>query len=116
MTLVDDQVPIYSEFGADPDLGELVIEFVDCMPTRIALMRAYLAARQWPELRRAAHQLKGAAGSYGFDELTQVAAQLEKTVSQTCEFTLVEPALQTLVDTSQRLRAGVPATSTTTNE
>ena len=62
--------PLYSSLGADPDLAELVAMFVDEIAGRVGRMRDCLDAGDTDGLRRAAHQLKGAAGSYGFFQLT----------------------------------------------
>jgi len=42
-------------------------------------MREALAARQFDELLRESHQLKGAGGSYGYPDLTDAARVLEMT-------------------------------------
>ncbi len=68
---------IYSSLGTDPDLGEIVEMFVDEMPDRVGNLQRQFESGDREELRRAAHQLKGAAGSYGFDQLTPYAASLE---------------------------------------
>ena len=47
------------------------------MPDRIASLVNQAAERDWAQLARTAHQLKGAAGSYGFNEITPSAAKLE---------------------------------------
>jgi HPt (histidine-containing phosphotransfer) domain-containing protein len=69
--------PIHSSLAADPVLAELVEQFVGEMPSRVSWLQRQLAAEDWEALRRAAHQMKGAAGSYGFDLLTPYAMRLE---------------------------------------
>jgi hypothetical protein len=68
---------VYSHLAADPDLGELVEMFVREMPDRINALETQARSRNWQQLARIAHQLKGAAGSYGFDAITPCAARLE---------------------------------------
>lgn len=72
---------IYSGLSSDPMLADLVAEFAASMPVRVARLRRLLADQDWTALRRTAHQLKGAAGSYGFEPIAQVAARLEQEVS-----------------------------------
>lgn len=76
MTLQIEQ-PIYSSLADDPDLAELVEMFVEEMPDRITRLTELHNSRRWEELRQATHQLKGAAGSYGFEPITYAAAALE---------------------------------------
>ena len=61
---------VCSRLAADPDLGELVDLFVQGMPDRIKALDAQAKSRDWNQLAETAHQIKGAAGSYGFDEIT----------------------------------------------
>jgi HPt (histidine-containing phosphotransfer) domain-containing protein len=68
---------IHSVLASDPELRAIIEAFVADLPTRVARIERQLDAKDWSELRRTAHQLKGASGSYGFDELTPYAAGLE---------------------------------------
>jgi histidine phosphotransfer protein HptB len=71
---------LHSSLGEDPDLREIVEMFVEEMPDRIAGLLEQAEARNWDGLRRVAHQLKGAAGSYGFDTITPCAGRLEDAI------------------------------------
>lgn len=75
--LTDTTTPVYSDLAGDEDLGELVTMFVEEMPDKIENIFGLANAKNWDELQRAAHQIKGAAGSYGFHDVTPVAASLE---------------------------------------
>ena len=66
-----------SEFAGDPDMTELVQMFVDEMPQRVDAMLDCWEKGNLGDLRRMAHQLKGASGGYGFPTVGQMAAQLE---------------------------------------
>jgi len=59
-----------------------IAEFIAMLPRRVVHMKKLLAERNLAELRRAVHQIKGAGGGYGFDEVTRVAAQLSCTLKQ----------------------------------
>ncbi len=69
--------PIRSTLAAEHDLGALVALFVNEMPQRLRGLQSLHAQENWQGLARAAHQIKGAAGSYGFHELAPYAARLE---------------------------------------
>lgn len=99
---------VYSPLAADPDLGELVALFVEEMPERIAAMEACAYGRNWGQLGRIAHQLKGAAGGYGFDAITPEAARLERAVQEHRPEDQVLAALEELVRLCRHLRPGTP--------
>lgn len=101
--------PIYSNFGNDPDLGEIVELFVEEMPGRIQTLIEQCNSSDWEGLRRTAHQLKGAAGSYGFEEISPVAARLERFVGAEEPEEQIRVAVERLVDMCERARAGGPA-------
>jgi HPt (histidine-containing phosphotransfer) domain-containing protein len=74
--------PVHSSFAADPDMVEIVREFALELPGRADRLEGLLAAGALDELRVMAHQLKGAGGGYGFDEITQLAAALEHAIHE----------------------------------
>ena len=100
---------LYSTLGDDPDLSGLVELFVEEMPERIDALTRTFKDRQIEELGCIAHQLKGAAGSYGFDQITPLAAKLEADARGDASWETITESLETLVDTCSRLRAGSPS-------
>ena len=69
---------IHSTLVQDPDYAELVAEFVSNVPERIRAIRQSIdVAMTQSSFARLVHQLKGACGSYGFHEITPIAASLE---------------------------------------
>jgi HPt (histidine-containing phosphotransfer) domain-containing protein len=108
MTLVTEEL-YYSTLAKDADLAEIVAMFVDEMPLRLRDLQAQFGCANWDQLARLAHQLKGAAGSYGFDQITAFAASLEKAVRNGEPLSSVHAALEDLADACGRVRAGTPA-------
>lgn len=105
----------YSALSNDADLAELIELFVQELPERLANLERCLDQGNWPELARFSHQLKGAGGSYGFPQLTPVAAQLEQLAkqavadnSQYAAIDKLQTALNDLTAVAVRLRAGIP--------
>lgn len=98
---------IYSTFADDPDFAELVDLFVSEMPQRIELLETSTAPEHREQLRRAAHQLKGAAGSYGFQGLTDSAARLEDAVRGNEAEKEIQDSLLELLALCRRVRPGV---------
>ncbi len=68
---------IVSGFADDPDLGGIIDQFVAGLPSQLQEMRGAAANGDHERLRRLAHQLKGAGGSYGYPMLTDAAKTLE---------------------------------------
>ena len=99
---------VYSTLGLDPDLGELVEMFVDEMPERVAKIQESWGNADMKGLGRAAHQLKGAAGSYGFDELTPALQRLDHRVRTSCGEAAILEAIEEVTELCSRVRAGAP--------
>ena len=78
----DSESPLKSAFGEDPDMREVIAEFVERLPGQVAKMLQLVEAHNLDELRRAVHQMKGAGGGYGFSPITQLAARAEQTVKE----------------------------------
>jgi HPt (histidine-containing phosphotransfer) domain-containing protein len=97
---------IFSTYGSDPMLGEMVELYVAEMPERIAALERAFSEGDRESLRRTAHQMKGAAGSYGFDPLTDAAAELESAVREDQPRLRIQHALEELIGRCRRIRAG----------
>lgn len=69
-----------STYADDPDMREIVEAFVGEMPDRLAALERAWSEQQLDEVRRLAHQLKGASGGYGFQSVGAAAADLERTL------------------------------------
>ena len=107
-TAQDNTEPLYSILADDPDLSEIVGMFVDEMPDRLANLLAQLESGNWEELRRAAHQLKGAAGSYGFDAISPSAARLEDILRNDSPEAEIQQATESLIALCRRATSGTP--------
>ena len=83
--------------------------FVDEIPDRIRSLTDYAADNDWEGVRRIAHQLKGAAGSYGFTQITPYAARLENAVRTACPEADVRQAFDELVAICGAMRMGSPS-------
>ena len=99
---------LYSNLAADADLADLVDLFVRELPDRLQCLEQAIVQGDLETLRRLAHQLKGAGGSYGFPALGPPAAQLEQ-AARRCETTpILVLALDELAAIGSRVRAGLP--------
>lgn len=100
--------PIYSELAKDPDLRDLVEAFVKEMPYRTALYEELLLAGQLEELRRVVHQLKGAAGSYGYPQITEAAAAVELSIRTEAPYEEVRQQVERLIRLCHAARVAPP--------
>jgi HPt (histidine-containing phosphotransfer) domain-containing protein len=73
--------PIRSSLAADPDFSDLVVEFVNEIPTKLAAIQRSVAECDTVTLRRTFHQLRGACGGYGFPMLSEAAGVIEDRIS-----------------------------------
>jgi CheY-like chemotaxis protein/HPt (histidine-containing phosphotransfer) domain-containing protein len=103
-----DEAPLVCEFADDPDMREIVERFVAALPDRVAAMRAALDTADPAALQRLAHQLKGAAGGFGFGPITEAAARLEAAVVGGDPRPSVDRALEAVADLCRRARAVRP--------
>lgn len=63
-------------------MAELVEEFVTRLPERVNDVVNAFTGRRGSDLKRMAHQLKGAGGGYGFPTITDAASKVESGLVQ----------------------------------
>ncbi len=102
---------ICSNLADDEDLTDLIDEFVAELEEDISTMRKALESCDYDGLRRLAHQIKGAGGSYGYPMLTEAANVLEEAAESNdeaaCMTSLDELAILCLaVKQGRRLQTG----------
>ncbi len=73
---------LYSEFAGDVEMVEIIDAFVAGLPDRMAALRDALTRGALDDVKRLAHQLKGAAGGYGFGSITEAAGELELAIGR----------------------------------
>ncbi len=104
--------PLFSTLASDADLAELVEMFVQELPERWAAIDKCFGNGDMAGLSRVAHQLKGAAGSYGFQLITESAATLEQCVQDSWPEEEILRNVEELRSLCQRARAGTPDSGT----
>lgn len=68
---------IYSSMANDPDFAEILPFFVDGLPQQRDTFSQFARSNDFEGLRKEAHKLRGSAGGYGFQGLSNLAGQLE---------------------------------------
>jgi HPt (histidine-containing phosphotransfer) domain-containing protein len=75
--LAESTAPLYSTSIDDPDVADLIDDYVATMPQTIATMESAVAERDWSHLLRQSHRLRGSAAGYGFTTIGAAAGALE---------------------------------------
>jgi len=103
---------IISLLANDPDMGELVTQFVGNLSSRLALLEAAHHEGRRQDIGRTAHQLKGTGTSYGFPMLTEHARVVEEVASNTASSDeAMASALACLFETGRAITRGGLAAS-----
>jgi signal transduction histidine kinase/CheY-like chemotaxis protein/HPt (histidine-containing phosphotransfer) domain-containing protein len=95
--------PLLSEMD-DPDMQELIAKFVGSVKQHATTLESALRADDRETVRRTAHQLKGAAGGYGFPTITSAAQRLESAAREG------EPLAQKVAELADLCRRAAPNT------
>ena len=90
---------------AGTDLADLVEEFVDALPARVATIQAAIDDADLAALASIAHQLKGSAGGYGFPSITAAAGVVELGARGAAEMKAIEEQARSLIELCGRARA-----------
>jgi PAS domain S-box-containing protein len=80
---------ILSQFADDPDIAAILEAFVKGLDGQVRAMREAMADHRYEDLRRAAHRMNGAGGSYGYPALTDAAKALEDAARKRDDATMV---------------------------
>lgn len=105
------QQPLLSDYADDPDMLELVEMFVDEMPERVTAIEEAIQLADIQALSRLTHQLKGAAGGYGFGCITEAAGQVEQLTKAQKELDEMEGAVAQLLSLCRRASSNSKAPS-----
>jgi two-component system, sensor histidine kinase len=93
-----------SEFASDPDMKEVLGEFIAGLPAQVAQIQHLLQEQNLAELRRAVHQLKGAGGGYGFPQITRLALSAEEEVKSGRALGSIRERVDALVSLVRRVQ------------
>lgn len=99
--------PIRSEFADDPDMAELVAEYVGRMPQRVNAILSACERNEREQLIRIVHQIKGSGGGYGFPQLSIAAGRIESRLlgSPAMSLEQIDPDVRELVNLCRRMAA-----------
>jgi HPt (histidine-containing phosphotransfer) domain-containing protein len=101
--------PVYSVYGDDPNLAELVAIFAHELPQRLETLRSHAEVADWESVARVAHQLNELASNYGFAKLSALAARLELCCEEEASPGETLKALDRFAEYCDRVRPGTAA-------
>jgi len=94
-----------SKLMAKPATAKLVEKFLAGLGQRVTAIQQSLQANDLPQLKTLAHQLKGAAGGYGFPSLTEAARKVEQAVASNADAKTISANVRGLADLCQQIKA-----------
>jgi signal transduction histidine kinase len=97
-----------SGLSGNEKLRALLERFIARLPERVDEMQRLLRESDLHNLSRALHQLKGAAGGYGFPEITLAARRAEESIKQCEDLKHIALQVQELTELIRRVE-GFPA-------
>jgi HPt (histidine-containing phosphotransfer) domain-containing protein len=95
---------LQSTYASDPDMREVIDEFVGRLPAQVFAIRRLLEENNLDELRRQVHQMKGAGGGYGFGDITTYAAKAEMAVKEGGTLERISAEVESLVQLVRRVQ------------
>jgi HPt (histidine-containing phosphotransfer) domain-containing protein len=96
---------LVSTLASDDDLEELVRQYALALPERSSAIMRAVQASDVETLKVLAHQLKGSAGAYGFQVITDAAAAVEAAVASGLDRASIEARAGELAALCRRARA-----------
>jgi two-component system, sensor histidine kinase len=89
--------PLKSTLADRAEMSAAVAGFVGRLPQRVAALASHLESGDVQQLGRLAHQLKGAAGGFGFTPITDLAKQIEDGLRSGRELEQVQQSINELI-------------------
>lgn len=92
------------------DLADLTERFVARLPQRVTDIEEAFAKHDIAALAALAHKLKGVAGSYGFDPITEAAAVLEDSARTGAALGVLEDQVKAVIELCRQAASAAPVT------
>jgi signal transduction histidine kinase/DNA-binding NarL/FixJ family response regulator/HPt (histidine-containing phosphotransfer) domain-containing protein len=103
---------LQSTMQNEPSVQALLGRFISRLPERVKAMQALVQEQDVEHLRQTIHQLKGAAGGYGFPRLTEQAARAEQTIAAGDPFDAIRAEVGSLIQLVRSVEGYDPAHET----
>jgi signal transduction histidine kinase/CheY-like chemotaxis protein len=101
--------PLVSQLIDDPDVRDLLGDFVAVLPGKVCELLERLTRRELTGMRELAHQIKGGAGGYGFPQISDRAGELERLVQSGASRPMIERSAAELIALIRRVDGYAPS-------
>jgi signal transduction histidine kinase/ActR/RegA family two-component response regulator/HPt (histidine-containing phosphotransfer) domain-containing protein len=88
---------LYSAMADNPVVAGVLPEFIAELPGEVDRLLSLLRQNDLLELRRAAHQMRGAGGGYGYPAISEAAARAERIIDESGPGEQVRSQIESLV-------------------
>jgi PAS domain S-box-containing protein len=95
--------PIKSTMMTQPGMLEIITQFVEGLPAEVKKMSDSLEKNDMNSLRKVVHQLRGAAGGYGFTPITAPAASAEASITASRDLKSITMEIESLIAMVRRI-------------
>jgi CheY-like chemotaxis protein/GGDEF domain-containing protein len=95
--------PLKSGLADNEKFRGVLLRFISRLPDRIEEMQRLLEQEELQQLARAIHQIKGAAGGYGFPDLSTAACRAEESIKQAEDLPAIATQVAELIDMIRRV-------------
>jgi signal transduction histidine kinase/DNA-binding response OmpR family regulator len=102
-------LPAQSDYADDPDMIELIQQYVQDLPGHVSKMTTLLESQQLDALKRVVHQLKGSGGGYGFTQITELAAQTEQSIKAGQDLARIRDEVEALISYLRNVQGYEPS-------
>jgi len=97
--------PLPSDYADDEDMVPLIEEFLAELPERLYAIEKAMREEDVARLASLAHQLKGAAGGYGYPSITDSARAVEQIAKDSGQINRLNTSIEQLKDLCRRAAA-----------
>lgn len=88
--------PVFSALVDEPQMAELIDAFVQDLPTKLRDLHLLIAKSEIGKLAPALHELRTSAGIYGFDVIADICHEIEDSLQEGVEVTVLRPLITRL--------------------
>jgi HPt (histidine-containing phosphotransfer) domain-containing protein len=94
---------IKSSLGDNPRMQAIIPEFIDGLPDQVRMMTDLLERNDLAALQKVIHQLRGAAGGYGFEPITEPATIAEESIKVGKAYESIAAEIKSLIEVIRRI-------------
>ena len=102
-----DAEPLFSSLADDPAMAPMIEQFINTLNDKTKAIQKAMQENDLETLAREVRAVKGDAGGYGYQPITEVAANLERALANTEDDTKVQKYFRELITLCSRARTNM---------